>query len=143
MSMNGHAKRTIQTLEALDFRLDEESSSRGVRVYFHPIDPERRIKVFAGLSEIAAKKARNLASEIIGMASAGERVPSSLGELARIKRQDEKAKARAVAEREARRREPFQRRADHEAARRADAVREAERIRHEREIRDLMKPGRP
>ena len=78
MSMNGNARRTIDTLVALDFRLDDDASRPGVRVYWHPNDPTRRVKVFNGISDIAAKKVRNLASEIAGLSSVGERIPSSV-----------------------------------------------------------------
>lgn len=139
--MNGHAKRTIDTLRALDFQFDEDASSRGVSVYYHANAPERRVKVFAGISEIAAKKVRNLAGEIAGLSSAGERIPTSIAENARIKRQSERAKKAAEAERLNRQREPFQRRADAEAARRRAAVEAAEQYSRERELRELMAPG--
>lgn len=95
MSMNGHAKRTIQTLEALGFERDDDASSRGVNAYRHPNDPDAILKVFSGLSEIAAKKLRNRADQILGMATAGERIPASIGENARIRRAEERAAASA------------------------------------------------
>lgn len=138
MSMNGHAKRTIQTLEALDFQLDEDATGRGVRVYWHPNDPDARLKVFSGLSEIAAKKLRNRADQIVGMSTAGERIPASIRENARIRKQVERAEAKARAEREAKEREPFQAMAD-DRARRVEFERRvnAER-RRQRELRELM-----
>ena len=98
--MNGHAKRTIDTLIALDFQLDEDHSTRNFRTYWHANDPTRRVKVFGSISEVAARKVRNLAGEIAGMSSAGERIPASVAANARIKRQEERAKkdAEAVAE---------------------------------------------
>lgn len=141
MSMNGHAKQTKSTLEALDFHLDEDASSRGVWVYWHPNDPSRRVKVFAGMSDIAGRKVRNLAGEIAGMSSAGERIPASIGENAKIHRQSERAAAQAKRAAEAAQREPYQCRADADVAARARAAEIAARERREREIRDLMRPG--
>lgn len=140
--MNGHAKRTIQTLEALDFQRDEDASSRGVYVYFHANDPDAKVKVFAGLSEIAAKKIRNRADQIVGLASAGEAIPASIRENARIRRQNERAEERARRERHQRELAPFQAAADRRAAHIRDTQAIARAERHRREIEDLMRPGR-
>jgi len=145
MSENGHCKRTRQTLEALDFRLDEDLSHRGVWVYWHPNSPDQRVKVFGSLSEIAAKKVRNRADEIVGMSSAGERIPANVRKNARIKRQSARMAEQAKREREAREREPIQRAADHQAELQRIAREQAQQIiqrqRHDRELRDLMSPG--
>lgn len=142
MSMNGNARRTIDVLETLDFQLDEDASSRGVRVYWHTNAPDRRIKVFSGISEIAAIKARNLASEIAGLSAAGEHIPASIRENARIKRTEAKATRRAQSERHNRELEPFQQAAD-ERARRAALARQIEADeQRRREIEQLMMPGR-
>lgn len=139
--MNGHAKRTIDTLIALDFQLDEDHSTRNFRTYWHANDPTRLVKVFGSISEVAARKVRNLAGEIAGMSSAGERIPASVAANARIKRQEERAKRDAEAARLNREREEYQRRADADAARRAEAYAEAERLAHRRSIASLMQPG--
>lgn len=141
MSANGHAKRTIQTLEALGFERDDDASSRGVNAYRHPNTPDAVLKVFSGLSEIAAKKLRNRADQILGMASAGERIPASIGENARIRRAEERAAASAKATRDTKAREEYQRAADQRAEER-DACRRLERLdAGQRAIRDLMRPG--
>ena len=141
MSMNGNARRTIDTLVALDFRLDDDASSPGVRVYWHPNDPARRVKVFSGISDIAAKKVRNLASEIAGLSSAGERIPASIGETALIKKENERAKKIIETARANRAREEYQRKADAAKTARAAAQAEAERIARHRRIAALMQPG--
>ncbi len=142
MSMNGNARRTIDVLRTLDFQLDEDASSRGVRVYWHTNAPDRRIKVFSGISEIAAIKARNLASELAGMSSAGEHVPASIRENARIKRAEAKSKRQAEAARHAAELAPFQQAAD-ERAKRAALARQIEADeQHRREVEQLMMPGR-
>ena len=142
MSMNGNARRTIDTLIALDFRLDEDASSRGLHVYWHVNDPTRRVKVFSGISDIAAKKARNLAGEIAGMSTAGEAIPSSIGQIARIKKENERAKKIIEAARVNREREEFQRKADAAKAERERIAREERRAAHYRQIQSLMMPGR-
>ena len=141
MSMNGNARRTIDTLVALDFRLDDDASNPGVRVYWHPNDPTRCVKVFSGISDIAAKKVRNLASEIAGLSSAGERIPASIGETARIKKENERAKKIIETARANRAREEYQRKADAAKTARAAAQAEAERIARHRRIAALMQPG--
>lgn len=141
MSMNGHAKRTIQTLEALGFERDDDASSRGVNAYRHPNDPDAVLKVFSGLSEIAAKKLRNRADRILGMATAGERIPASIGENARIRRAEERAAASAKATRETKAREEYQRAADQRAEEREKRRRMARRDAEQRAMRDLMGHG--
>lgn len=140
MAMNGHAKRTIQVLEALDFQRDEDASSRGVYVYTHANDPEARLKVFSGLSEIAAKKIRNRADQIVGLSSAGEAIPASIAATARIRKAEERAKQRADRERHQRQLEPFQAAADRRAVRLREAQRIEQAENHRRSIERLMRP---
>lgn len=139
--MNSHAKRTVQTLEALGFDLDEDASTKGVRVYSHANDPTAKVKVFAGLSEIAAKKIRNRADQIIGLASAGERIPESLREHARIRQAADKAKRETLTRRENAERAKFQDAADRDAATREHEKLVEQREREVRNLRNLMMPG--
>ena len=136
--MNGHTKRTIQTLEALGFNLDEELSHKGVWVYCHPNAPDMHVKVFSGLSEIAAKKVRNRADQIIGLSHAGERIPESIAENARIKRREERSKRDADAAHRARELAPFQVAADERAARLKQAAAIERQERHDAAIQRLM-----
>lgn len=140
MSINGHAKRTIEVLEGLGFEF--EGYHEGKRTYRHPIAPDKPIRVHGGISEVAARKLRNAATEIAGYGIAGERIPASIKDNARVKRQDAKAKDRARVEREARDREPFERAATERKARIEDSQRLAAADRRRREIEALMRPGR-
>ena len=138
MSMNGNARRTIDTLIALDFRLDEDASSKGLHVYYHTNDPGRRVKVFSGISDVAAKKARNLAGEIAGMSSVGESIPASIGHVARIKKENDRAKKAIADARVNREREEFQRKADAAKMERERAALEEQKAAYYRKIERLM-----
>lgn len=132
--MNGHAKRAIKMLEALDFRVDGERSSKGEKYYWHPNQPDQSVKVYAGLSEAASKAVQQKANKIADTGWSGPAMPSSIKERARVKKQDEQRQKNA--ELEARR----------ERARRAEAEynrREKVRLadRRVREISSLMQPG--
>lgn len=136
MKLNHHAKELRDTLEALDFRLDERESQRrgGGHYYHHAAAPEQYLKVFGGISPLAARTAMDKARQIAGLASVGKPASSQLRDIAREKRENAKARqAREQLERE----------------RRADAaglLRKAERERRERatelgSIAQLMRPG--
>lgn len=141
MSMNGHCKRTIETLQVLDFRRDEDACRPGVYVYWHVNAPDQRVRVFSGISEAAARKARIKASDIAGLSSAGESMPRSISETARTKREAERRKKASETERHNREIAPFQVAADKRAARLKEAER-IERIERERSaIAALMMPG--
>ena len=84
---------------------------------------------------------RNLASEVAGLSSAGERIPASIGETARIKKENERAKKIIETARANRAREEYQRKADAAKTARAAAQAEAERIARHRRIAALMQPG--
>lgn len=142
MSMNGHAKRTIECLLALGFNHDDEASRTGVYVYRHPNAPDQVLRVFSGISEMAAKKVRIKAADLAGMSSAGEAAPKSVAMNARIKRQEQGRKKAAEVERHNRELAPFQAQADERARRlrEADAIERQER--HRRDMASLMMPGR-
>ena len=139
MSINGHAKRTIQALEGLGFEFVRYYE--GKREYVHPNAPDRPIRVHGGISEVAAKHLRNAASEIAGYSTAGERIPTNLKANARVKRQSAKAKELARIEREAKEREPFERAAEERKARMEESQRIVVAQRRMREIAELMQPG--
>ena len=140
MSINGHAKRTIQVLEGLGF--EYVRFYEGKREYVHANAPDRPIRVPAGISEVAAKKLRNAASEIAGYSVAGERIPTHIRATARIKRQQAKLAEQARLEREAKAREPFERAAADRRARIDEEVRVNRADARRQEILDLMRPGR-
>ena len=139
MSMNGNAKRLINTLEGLGFTLD--GFDNGKRVYRHPNAPDKVLKVYGGIDDRTARKLGNAGAEIAGYSIAGESIPASISETARVKRQQSRAKAAAESERRTRELAPFQAAAD----RRAERLRESALIvksdRRRREILDLMRPG--
>lgn len=132
--MNGHAKRAIKMLEALDFRIDEERTSKGERYYWHPNQPDQSVKVYAGLSEAASKAIQQKANRIADTGWPGPAIPTSVKERARVKKQD--AKRHEAAEREARRK-----RAEvaEERYKRNQRLRAADD--RMREIQSLMQPG--
>ena len=141
MSMNGHCKRTLDTLHALGFRLDEDRSTREHRIYFHPSAPDRVVKVWNGISDVAARKVRILAADIAGLSSSGEKVPTSIAETARMKRRDARAAKEASRLATEKARAPFQRMADAAASQRRAAMAAACAFDREREIASLMMPG--
>ena len=132
--MNGHAKRAIKMLEALDFRIDDERSIKGERYYWHPNQPDQRLKVYAGLSEAASKAIQQKANKIADTGWSGPAIPTSVKERARIKKQD--TKRREAAEREARRKRAE---AAEERYQRNQRLRAADD--RMREIQSLMQPG--
>lgn len=142
MSMNGHAKRTIDALQALDFRKDEDASHQGVYVYWHPNAPEVKLRVFSGISDVAAAKVRIKAADIAGLSRAGESVPRTVGESARIKRAKARQGRAAAAERAAKELAPFQIVADERARLLANERRISQAEAHRRAIESLMRPGR-
>ena len=138
--MSTRARRTCQHLEALGFVRDLGLSTRDKHVYRHANDPTP-LRVFAGLTETTARAIRAKADQIAGLGTAGETPPSSVRDMARIKRAAERARDRMVAEINAARRDPYQRAADDEAIRRAQAAKAAETYAHRREVDALMRPG--
>ncbi len=140
MSINGHAKRTIQVLEGLGYEFAR--FHEGKREYIHPNAPDKPIRVHGGISEVAAKRLRNAATEVAGYGVAGERIPASIKDNARVKRQNAKAEERGRLEREARDREPFERAAADRRARMDEAIRIEAALRRRRDIEELMMPGR-
>ena len=138
--MSTRARRTCQHLEALGFVRDPGLSTRDKHVYRHPNDPTP-LRVFVGLTETTARAIRAKADQIVGLGTAGETPPSSVRDVARVKRAAERAWDRMAAEINAARRDPYQRAADDEAIRRAQAAKAeaAEQRRHD--IEALMQPG--
>ncbi len=139
--MSTRARRTCQHLEALGFVRDLDRSTRDKHVYTHPNDDSSPLRVFVGLTETTARAIRAKADQIVGLGTAGETPPSSVRDMARVKRAAERARDRMAAEINAARRDPYQRAADDEAIRRAQAAKAevAERRRHD--IEALMQPG--
>lgn len=139
MSMNGHARRTIDVLEGLGF--EYVRYYEGKREYVHPNDPTKPIRIPGGISDMAARRLRNLASEVAGYSAAGERTPGSVRDNAKIKRLAAKERSAAKEAAEARARAPFERAAEDRAARLA-TEREVNRSEaRRREMVDLMMPG--
>ena len=139
--MSTRAKRTCQHLEALGFVRDLGLSTRDKHVYTHPNDDSSPLRVFVGLTETTARAIRAKADQIVGLGTAGETPPSSVRDVARVKRAAERARDRMAAEINAARRAPYQRAADDEAIRRAQAAKAAETDAHRRDIEALMRPG--
>ncbi len=133
---SGHARAAQKKIEAIGFIRDPEASAGGRWVYRHPIDPERPVKIWSGMSEAAARKVTILADDIAGLSSHGESMPKTIGERAKIKRKERKRAEVREAEQRARSRTPFD-----QAAELRDALTKAEaRDRESREIRSLMRP---
>lgn len=132
--MNGHAKRAIKMLEALDFRVDTERSSKGEKYYWHPNDPSQRVKVFAGFSEAASKAVQAKANKVADTGWSGPAMPKSIKDTARIKRSDAKRKREASMAATAAR-------ADKAEAKHAERDRIISALADMREIESLMRPG--
>ena len=138
--MSTRARRTCQHLEALGFVRDLGLSTRDKYVYRHANDPTP-LRVFVGLTETTARAIRAKADLIVGLGTAGEAPPSSVRDVARVKRAAERARDRMAAEINAARRDPYQRAADDEAARRAQAAKAEAAEQHRHDIEALMRPG--
>ena len=132
--MNGHAKRAIKMLEALDFRLDNERSRKGEYYYWHPNQPEQRVKVFAGLTEGASKAIQRKANTIAETGWTGPKTPTSIRARARITRV--MAKRERDSDKRARNKREAQAEAEHQQ--REQLI---EATSHQREIEELMQPG--
>ena len=138
--MSTRARRTCQHLEALGFVRDLGLSTRDKSVYRHANDPTP-LRVFAGLTETTARAIRAKADQIVGLGTAGESPPSSVRDVARVKRAAERARDRMVAEINAARRDPHQRAADDRVIRRAQAAKAEAAEQHRHDIEALMRPG--
>lgn len=139
--MSTRARRTCQHLEALGFVRDLGLSTRDKYVYRHPNDDSSPLRVFVGLTETTARAIRAKADLIVGLGTAGESPPSSVRDMARVKRAAERARDRMVAEINAARRDPYQRAADDRVIRRAQAAKAEAAEQHRREVEALMRPG--
>lgn len=138
--MSTRARRTCQHLEALGFVRDPGLSTRDKHVYRHPNDPTP-LRVFVGLTETTARAIRAKADQIVGLGTAGESPPSSVRDVARVKRAAERARDRMAAEINAARRDPYQRAADDRVIRRAQAAKAEAAEQRRREIEAFMRPG--
>lgn len=130
--MKGHVRRAKQLAEALDFRLDEDASHHGTRVYWHPNAPEQRIKLFSGASEPACIAFMRKANNIAETGWAGPTMPTTIGERIKARKAEDKLKRE-------------RQKADYE--RRVNAVEEVENSERRRmelhSISQLMGAGRP
>lgn len=133
--MKGHIKRVLDTMNALDFRRDDDLSRPGKMVYWHPNSPEERINVFPGASETACIAIIRKAQTIADTGWSGPAMPRSIGERNAVRRNEtRRAREREItahAERGAKAEKHYQ---ECRAIEREDQ--------HLREMRQLMMPGR-
>ena len=139
--MNGHAKRAKETIEALGFTYDSDASKYGKSVYRHVNSPEEVVKVWGGMAEGAARAATEKAKQIAGLSTAGPKTTATLREVARIKRQDAKAKKLVQEAREARERAEIEAALLAKKAERERAALLRERERETSAVASLMQPG--
>lgn len=137
--MNGHAKRAEKAIRDLGFEFNAEITDQhrnGKHYYTHPLAPAEAISIYASLTEQSSRIVIDRARQIAGLDKVGAKRRN-----AEIKqrRREQQAKNR---EREARDRQAYQKRADEAAVGIAleRAIRDKER--RNREIRQLMMPGR-
>lgn len=130
--MNGHARRTVETVLTLGFT-EGLKDLAGKRVFTHPNQPDTKIKIWSGISEGAARTTVDRARLIAGLSTIGL-PPVHERERARMKRRDDRAQ-----------REAEQRAAEARAvaagARRAQRARAFAEDCRAREIAALMQPG--
>lgn len=130
--MKGHVRRAIQVAETLDFRIDEDASHHGTRVYWHPNAPEERIKLFSGASEPACIAFIRKANQIAETGWSGPTMPRTIAERVRTRQAEDRLKRQ---------------RAKAESDRRVNAVIEVENSERRRmelhSISYLMGAGRP
>ncbi|EOM78053.1 hypothetical protein DW322_11210 [Rhodococcus rhodnii] len=128
-------KRVIDTLNALDFRRDDDASRPGKTVYWHPNSPDERLNIFHGATEPACISLICKAQKIADTGWTGPAMPRTIGERNAIRRNEQRRHRErditAHAERGAR------------AERRYQSWRAIEtEERRQRELRQLMMPGR-
>lgn len=137
--MNKHAKRAVRAICELGFEFDEEITQQhrsGKSYYVHPLAPDEAISVYAKLDEHAARCVIDRARQIAGLDATGAKRRNAA---IKQRRREQAAKKREADLREWNAR---QERAAATATKRAMDTAIARRDRRERELRDLMMPGR-
>lgn len=139
--MNKHYRHAQQTIEALGFTIDYDASTREKRVYRHTNSPDEPLRLFVKMTPNAAKTLIEKARQIAGLSTSGKTTTGELRQVAKTKRQLDRARKMAQAAAEEKARARYQAVADAKAARIA-YEREYERKRaDEAAIRSLMMPG--
>lgn len=91
--MKNHARRAIETLEALGFynRANDYDRGRRMRLYTHPWHPdESPIRLYENGSEAACKAAERMAHTIVGLEHAAPKPALSVRDRYRLQRDREK-----------------------------------------------------
>lgn len=136
--MKRYIRETHEVLEGLGFtRHDDPFGRRDRATYSHHYEPETRIQVYVGATELACKAIQARAKQIAGLGTSGTGLPKTVGER-KAEQREKRSRGRARQDREAIARRQRVEKAEQEyQQKRAIAQADA----HRREIQDLMRPG--